>query len=187
MMSVFQTLSPVIIVMLMAALVWFLRVQAAEKSRAQVLQLTEAAELLETHATSLEAFLDDPRPSLDLKRLLLSVSDAMADRQVVARLTEWAASRPPNQPLDSEATLEVQRSLDALRNERPDLVDNFTMTVLTAALGASLRWPESAALFSKAFPRMVATPKRDVAIAVTAAALRPEVPFSVRPSRPAMA
>jgi hypothetical protein len=186
MMNVFQHASPVVIMMLMAGLGFFVRMQAAEKSRTQVAQLVEAAELLESHARALETFLDDPLPSLDLKRLLLSFSDAMADRGIVAKLTEWAASRPLDQSLDSEETLAVQGALDAVRAERSDLVENFTVAVLTAALGASLRWPESAALFSRAFPRMVTTPQRDIVIAVTGARLRLDVPFSVRPAAEAM-
>jgi hypothetical protein len=44
-----------------------------------------------------------------------------------------------------------------------------------------LRWPESAALVEYAFPRLLTTPKRDAAIAVTVTRFRSGVPFSVRP------
>jgi hypothetical protein len=187
MIDIFQDPSPVVIMALMMLLALFIRMRAAEKSRAHVLQLTEAADLLETHARSLEAFLDDPASPVILKRLLLTFSDAMADRAIVEKLGEWAASRPFDQPIESEEATEVQASLEALRGLRPALVENFTTTVLTAATGASLRWPESAALFSRAFPRMIGTPKRDIAIAVTATRLGFGTPFSVRSPAAAMA
>jgi hypothetical protein len=81
----------------------------------------------------------------------------------------------------------VGAAIADLRSRRPDLVEEFDTAILTAVGGANLRWPESAALFESIFPRIVTTPKRDAAIAVTVTRLRPGALFSIRPAPGAVA
>jgi hypothetical protein len=126
----------------------------------------------------LERFLDDEAAPSELKHLLIEFSDVMSQPEAVGKLTEWAAGRPFDQPLDTEETRAVGAMVTALRNRNLDLAGRFDAAVITAVAGASLRWPESAALFDCTFPRLVTTPKRDVAIAVTVTRFRPGMPFS---------
>ena len=182
-----QSLSPILAASIVAALVWFLREQSTRTTLIRTRQLQQASEFLEIHATALERVLDDPKAPIELKKLVISVSDAMSDRNIVEKLAEWASNRALAQPVDTDESRAIDDILAPLRSSRPDLVEIFVKVVVTAVAGASLRWPESAAMFEQAFPRLMTTPKCDVAIAATATSLRPLGPFSLRPSVPAMA
>jgi hypothetical protein len=182
-----QNLSPLLAGVIIATVTWFARAQRGARFSRRAEQLKQSKEALEVHAAALERFLDDPAPARELKRLLISVSDAVADRETVMKMTEWFASRSIQEPLDNEETRLIDRALATLRERRPDLVEDFSTSILTAIVGSCLRWPESAAMIEHAFPRLVTTPKRDVTIAVTATRLRPGAPFSMRPAMPAVA
>lgn len=187
MMHLTQNLSPVLAALLIATVAWFARTHAGTHACRRLRQLNQAAELLDAHARALERFLDDPAAPDALKRILLSCSDAVADRDALGKLIAWAASRPLEQPADTDETRSASDALACLASHRPDLAEDFATAVMTAVAGASLRWPESAALFDSAFARLVATPRRDVAVAVTAAAFRAGAPFSLRHAAPAAA
>jgi hypothetical protein len=180
-----QDLSPFLIAIIIAWGAWFFRMRAKHRADDRVRQLLEAAELLKSHADALGRFLDAPAPApdADLKRLLIWFSHAMADRVIVEKLTEWSASRDFAQPMEeTEETIQIQRSLNFLREHHPDLGDDFSTAIFTAASGACLRWPESAALFDRAFSRIATAPKRDLVIAIAAKNFHPEIPFSLRPA-----
>jgi hypothetical protein len=156
---------------------------ASGRTKERVRQLSEAAELLKYHAGALERFLDAPQPDVDLKRLLIWFSDSMAERAVVEKLTEWSASREFAQPMEeTEETQRIQESLNFLRERYPDLSDDFSAAIYTAASGACLRWPESAAMFDRAFSRIATTPRRDLVIAIAAKNFRRDLPFSLGPA-----
>ena len=177
-----QDLSPFLGAILIAAVIWFIRMNASNRATERVRQLREAAELLGAHTLVLKRFLDDPAPDAELKRLLIWFSDAMVDREIVERLAEWSASRDASRPLEeTDESRRIEQSLAFLREKHPTLADDFAMAIFTAAAGACLRWPESAALFDQAFSRLAITPRRHVAIALTAKSLRGDVPFSLRP------
>jgi hypothetical protein len=176
-----QDLSPILAMVIGSAAAWYARSQAAARTTDRVRRLNEAADLLDLHARSLERFLDDKAAPVELKRLLLDFSDIMGEREAVVRLAEWASTRPFEEPIDTEETRVISEAVANLRSHRLDLVERFDAAIITAVAGASLRWPESAALFEAAFPRLVTTPKRDVAIAVTVTRLRTGMPFSLRP------
>jgi hypothetical protein len=143
--------------------------------------------MLRQHAATLERFLDDPAAPAELKRLLIGCSDAMADKETAEKFVRWAATRPLNEPVDTEDSRATERALAEMRGHRPDLVDDFATAAFTAVISASLRWPETADSFEKAFPRLVATPRRDVAIACTAISFRTGVPFSIKSPEHVMA
>lgn len=180
-------LSPLLAAALITVIVWFVRDQSRKKNDERVRQLDEAAQLLDRHAEALERFLSASAPPRELKALLINFSDAMADKGVVEKVAAWAASRPFKAPVESQEADELCGLLAKLHTTRPDLSEDFAMAIVTASMGASLRWPKSAALFDQMFPRLATTPKRDVVIAVTATGFRSGVPFSLRPSVDAMA
>lgn len=182
-----QDLAPLLAALLVASIAWFVRTQNTARARRRIRQLDQAAELIDVHARMLERFLDDPAAPIALKRVLLACSDAAADRNAVGKLIAWAASRSLHQPVDTDEIRALADALDYLRTSRPDLAEDFATAVMTAVAGASLRWPENAELFDCAFPRLMTTPRRDVAIAVTAASLRPGIPFSMRHAGTAVA
>ncbi len=74
------------------------------------------------------------------------------------------------------------KSLRVLAMHRPDLLDAFVEGATTALAGATLRWPETAALVDRLLPRIVGAPRHDVAIAVAATGLQEGAPFSFRPA-----
>lgn len=174
-------LSPYLAVILVSAVLWFLRSRSRERHLARVRQLDEAAELLDQHAEALERFLAAPAAPRELKTLLIEFSDVMADREIVEKTAAWAASRPFRQPVESYEADVLFAHFSSLRESRPDLADDFTLAIVTASMGATLRWPASAMLFDRMYPRIAATPKREVAIAVTATSFRAEMPISMRP------
>ena len=187
MIPLMQSLSPILATAIIAAMAWFLRTQGASKADIRTHQLALAKECLDKHAAALEQILEDPHAPIELKRLTITVSDALSDRTIVAKLAEWGVARPADQPMDTEETRAIDAILVPLRISHPDLVESFGSLVVTAVAGASLRWPESAVLFAQVFPRLMTTPKRDVAIAATATSLWPNGPFSLKPTVPALA
>ncbi|WP_158924521.1 hypothetical protein [Acidisphaera sp. S103] len=176
-----QILSPALALVIVGAAGWHVCSQRGGRIRVRTRQITEAADLLNKHAHSLEVFLEDETAPAILKDLLVKFSDIMEDKDTVARLTEWVATRPLDQPADTDEMKAVSEAMSDLRARNPDLAEKFDVAILTAVAGASLRWTESAALFECTFPRLVTTHKRDVTIAVTVAHLRPGIPFSVKP------
>lgn len=180
-------LSPILTVIFVTTIAWFMRKNRNLRIRRRTRQLTQAATYLELHASTMEVFLDHPDVPEELRRLIIEFSDVMDDRNAVARLTEWASKRPFEQPVDSEEAKALEDKLTTLRNQNPDMADKFAAAVITAIAGASLRWSESAELFECAFPRMVFTHKQDVAVAVTATRLKSRLPFSVRSPEMVMA
>lgn len=182
-----QDTTAILIAALISLVALFLRAEVGTRSARRTRQLRQAADMLVLHASALETFLDDRAAPLDLKRLLIDVSDAMANPGVAQKLSEWALSRPFDRPFDSEDSRAIAAALAALRASRPELVESFDTAILTGVAGASLRWPESAASFEVAFPRLAVTPNRDATIAATAARFRPDVPFGVKPALSAMA
>ena len=58
----------------------------------------------------------------------------------------------------------------------------FDTAIIAAVAAASLRWPESAARFEEAFPRMMILPRRHAVIATVVTRLQPGPLFSVRPA-----
>ncbi len=187
MMHLVQNLSPILCAGIVAGMVWLLREQGTRKTAIRTRQLALAAECLDRHAAALGHILDDPEAPKALKRLAISVSDAMNDREIVGQLAEWASTRPLDPPPDTEETRAIEAILAPLRIDRPDLVISFTVAVATAVVGASFRWAESAVLSELMFSRLMTTPEREVACAATAIGLRPHGPFSVRPGIPVMA
>lgn len=182
--SLTQYLSPTLAALLIVTVGWFVRARASAKAHRRLLQLREAAELLDAHARALERFLHDHDSPASLKRLLIACSDAAVDREMVGKLMAWAACHPLDQPVDTEEARSVREALAGLGARRPDLVEAFSVAVMTAVAGGSLHWPESADMADWALPRLAATPGRDVAVAVTAARLRSDAPFSVRRAAP---
>jgi hypothetical protein len=178
-----QDLSPFLAAIMVATVAWFFRTKANDRAAERNSQLEEAARLLNFHAETLERFLASAMPDAELKRLLIWFSDSMADRNIVRKLTQWSASRDFARPLeDTEETRHIMKSINFLREHHPDLADDFSASIFSAAAGACLRWPESAAMFGQAFSRIVTTPRRDLVIAITATNLRPDLPFSLGPA-----
>lgn len=167
-----DTAIPFLLAGLAAAVIALLRANAQAAASTRTSQLEQAAALLTVHAWRMERFLEDPGAPPELRRLLVAVSNAMTDRQVVRDITQWLASRPLGWSADSPEADTLTRGLNVLREQEPVLADDFTIAVVTVVTGASLRWPESAALFDRVAMRIAATPRRDLAIAVSATGLR---------------
>ena len=145
-----QELSPILGILIIAAVAWYVRMDANWRPVKRTRQLEQAAEIMREQARNLEKFLDDPAAPRELKRLLIEVSDAMGERDVAQKIAEWASSRPLNQSVDTEETRAIGEAIDALGKIRPDLVENFGPAIFTAVVGASLRWPETAAILYQA-------------------------------------
>ena len=187
-MPLVQNMAPILAAMIVAGLAWFLRDQSTRRTAIRARQLELAGTCLDEHAVALAQILDDPTAPTALKKLAISVSDAMNDRTTVRELAEWVTTRPLDAPTqDTEEIRAIEAILAPLRGARPDLVESFGTAVATAVVGASLRWSESAALSELVFPRLMTTPRRDVAIAATATSLRSHGPFSLRPAVAAIA
>src|SRR5208283_81623 len=122
MITMVNDLSPILLAVIVAAFAWFMRMQASQRAAGRTRQLEQAAELLEAHNRALEHLLDDPEAPDELKKLMISFSDAMADRETVKQMAEWASSRPLDQPVDTEESRAIEGLLAPLRGRRPDLI-----------------------------------------------------------------
>jgi hypothetical protein len=185
MMNTIQDLSPILLGMIVAAFAWFMRMQASRKSKVSIRQLEQAAELLLVHNSAMERFLDDPDAPSELKKRMISFSDSMTNREVVKQMADWASSRPLTRPEETDEVRSIEDLLTATGGRRPDLVEDFGVSIVAAVVGAALRWPESAALIEQAFPRLVATPQRSVAVVAAASVLKPALAFPARQMAPA--
>jgi len=175
-----QNLSPFLMAGIIVGIFWHARMDAHSRAVERMRQLEQATNLLRSHAAALETFLGHPDAPASLKKVLILVSDAMADREVALRMAKWVASRPLGASMENEESQALEFILRKLQQEEPELADLFSMAVMTGVAGASLRWSETAALFDRISPRLVATPRRDVAIAVTASTLRSDALFSLK-------
>lgn len=174
--------TPTLLAVIIAAAAWYRRMDLAWRANRRTRQLRQAADMLAVHERSLAEFLDDPGAPVALKRLLIQVSDALSDRVVMGRVSEWAAARLADEPptLSDEAA-EIDAQLTALRGPHPGLADKFDICLLAGIAGGCLRWPETAARFDVAFPNLAVVPRRDATIAATAAGFRVDIPFSLKP------
>lgn len=176
-----QNLWPALVCILVTVISWSWLVERRNRSAARVMQLRDAATYLKQHGAALESFLSDPDAPLQLKQLLLMVSDAMSDREIVDLLARWAATSQFDADVESAESKDMLDQLRGLQDQRPDLFDHFIIGVATAIAGATLRWPETAAIAERMFGRLATTPQRD-AIIVTVTKFRPNGPFSMRPA-----
>jgi hypothetical protein len=187
MMDIIQDFSPILVGTVVVALVWCVRARAARKSDAATHHLEQAAELLLVHNAAMGRFLDDPDAPSDLKRRMILFSDAMTDRKLVKAMAEWMCSRSLGQSPDTEDVRSIKDHLTAIGGRRPDLVEDFAVGILTSVVGASMRWSDSAAMIEQAFPRLLATPQRDIAVVATASIAKPALAFAMKPMAAAMA
>ena len=176
-----QDLLSAAVIAVAAVVTWHLRTQAADRHHQRVRQLNEAADFLAMHVRDMALFLEHPAATAHLKALLMRCSAVLEDREAAERLTGWAASRTFEALADAQETRAIDEELSLLRRSEPDLADCFDTAIVAAVAAASLRWPESAARFEAAFPRMMATPRRDAAIVAAVTRLEPGPLFSVRP------
>jgi hypothetical protein len=182
MQTIAQYAAPVLIAVIVACAAWYRRMVANWRSTRRTHQLQQAAEMLAVHEHALAEFLDDPGSPVGLKRLLIEVSDALSEREVVRRVSEWASSRPINEPVMlSEEAAVIEAELAKLRGPHPDLAEKFDNCLLAGVAGACFRWPETAASFEVSFPKLATAPRRDATIAATAASFRIGIPFSLKP------
>jgi len=111
-----------------------------------------------------------------------SLEAVLEDRGATERLTGWGQNRTFEALVDAQETLLVEEELALPRQSEPELADCFDTAIIAAVAAASLRWPESAARFEEAFPRMMTLPRRGAVIATVVTRLRPGPLFSVRPA-----
>jgi 2-methylisocitrate lyase-like PEP mutase family enzyme len=179
-------LSPILALLLGSALFWHIRGLASAIARERAGQLAGAAVYLEKHASALEAFLNHPTAPAVLKAMLVRFSDVLNQREIVGELMHWAASDPFDHVPDNALLRSLTFAMADLRTQDEALSETFDRAVLAAVAGASLRWPETAALFDDAFPRLVTGSRRDVTIAMTMVHLEPKTSSGLPPS-PALA
>jgi hypothetical protein len=183
MMSFLHDLSPAVAALAACGAIWALRNRTHGRAATRARQLQESAALLDAHANRMARFLAADAPDAELKCLAISFSDAMDQRKVVARLAAWASSHQ----VGKDGNSAHRTMLNALRAISPDLADEFRTAIMTAAMGACLRWPESAVHFERIFATLATIPRSEITIAAAAGRLREPVPFSMRPGVPAMA
>ena len=174
--------APILVAVIVGSAAWYRRMNASWRSARRTRQLRQAADMLAVHERALAEFLDDPGGPVGLKRLLIEVSDALSDREVVRKISEWASSRPVNEPVAlSEDAAAIEAELVGLRRSHPGLAEKFDSCLLAGVAGASLRWPETAARFDVAFPKLAVASSRDATLAATAAGFRIGIPFRLKP------
>ena len=183
-MNIVNDLAPVFAGVIVASAVWYMRVRVSLQSRQRVWQLEQAADLLLVHNKLLERFLDAPSAPVELKRLVISFSDLMTDREMVREIAEWASKRPFDRPEETEETRSIQ---DLLSRMGSDLVEDFGVLIVSAVVGAALRWDESAALIETAFPRLVAAPQRNMAVVAAASIFKATLSLTATPMSPVAA
>jgi hypothetical protein len=159
-----------------------LTVYLARKSRRRVAQLEQAAFLLEQHGDQLERFLSDRGAPDDLKAVLISFSDALADRKVAGTLAKTLCRPVPHTSPMTEETNSLLAALEQLRSRRPDLADAFFGTIGSGMAGAFLRWDEPARNVEFMAVRILADPRNEVAAAAEGARLRSGIRFGMRSS-----
>ncbi len=145
--------------------------------------MRRATELLDRHGVALDAFLADRASPQDLKRVLIDLSDAMADRETAKKLFDWIAV-PPGRP--DNPSPEVAAMVDALydlRQRHAELFQNFVEAAWCAVVAGALRWSDRNTLALQA----PVTPEREVSVAYTATQLRPGGAFSFKEPAPATA
>jgi len=81
-----QDTTAILIAALISLVALFLRAEVGTRSARRTRQLRQAADMLVLQARALETFLDDRAAPLDLKRLLIDVSDAMANPGVAQKI-----------------------------------------------------------------------------------------------------
>jgi hypothetical protein len=170
----------------MLAGVLALVVYMSRKSRRRTLQLEQAAILLQDHADNLEQFLSDQGSPEDLKAVLISFSDGLADQGVASDLAEILCNRSSNSQVLSEEAKALMAALEKLRAQRPDLVDAFVRAIGSGIGGAFLRWPRAARSVELMAVHMVADPRNEVMAAAEGARLRSGLRFGM-PARAAVA
>lgn len=183
MISTAHAIWPVVTAILACLMVWRLRSDAQAAAATKLAHLLKSAELLALHAKSLDAFLSDSASPADLKNLLIGLSDALADRETVQRLSEWIAGHGNAASAQSPEIDALVESLQGVMRQRPDLFECFMVTAASGLGAAALRWSKDAAT-ALAVP---ATPKHEISTAYVANMLRNGGPFSIRTPSPAMA
>lgn len=169
---------PALTGLLILTVLWNARVKSAKDFNVDIQHLRQSANLLRRHKDVLEQFLRNDAASQSLKRLLISHSDAMSDREFVKNVAKVLVN-DKNADLSSDDQ-EIVSSIYALRKADPDIFSLFVMTIVTGTYAAILRWPESAMFFEEISAKMAADPKHDVGVAVTASRFRKSnLPFSV--------
>jgi hypothetical protein len=160
-----------------------IRDQSKEKAASRTRQIVEATGLLRAHGAALERLLTSQEISTEFKQFLISFSDAIADRSVVAKLAEWLAS---DRRIESRENTETDY-LSSLIEEHGYLRDDLHTVILAGAFGAILRWPESAVLFDQIASRMATNPRSELATALTASKLRSGLTLGLASASPAAA
>lgn len=181
-----ENAAPYVVVILLGFMAC-VRMQSRRKFLSRLRQLNEAADLLALHASSMELFLSHRDAPVELKRLLLSFSDAVADREVAFRMSEWLATRPFRSAAKNEEAEKIDKLLSDLGQSNPEMRDNFARAIGSAAVGSMLRWPESTKMLQRIGARLAIDPRREVTLAVTVSHLRERNLFTAKDMTPAMA
>lgn len=171
---------------LLLIVLWDLRSKKASQFKIHNQHLRQSSVLFQAYEKAIERFLSNNLAPLTLKKLLVSHSDAMSDRETVYTLAKLIvnSSSPPEIFPDDEEIVNQIRYLESLDSE---LFSCFCVAMLTGTFAAVLRWPESATLFEEISAKMAADPKRDVGMAITVSRIRrSDLPFSVAQTSPAM-
>lgn len=157
---------------LMGLVAFMIRASARKRHMLRMHQLMKSAEMIRQHASSLDAFLGDPKAPPILKTVAMQFAVFMADKAAVIEFAGWSQSRPFGDSATDPDTLEILQAADRLRSENLALADAFSASIVFGAFGAILRWPESAKLFDLVAPDMVADRSREVAAAVRASRIK---------------
>lgn len=125
----------------------------AHRERAHDLRIAYMA--LEEFYRSVNKVVDDPSVSDDMKILLLTMSEAMPDRNAARYLvheltTNGFAKRRPSS--ESESMIAEWRSL---AKTRPDMVEEIVKAFKAGLSALILRWPETSARFKEASAALI--------------------------------
>lgn len=177
---------PILTGVLLLVVLWDLRSRKTSQFKTHSQHLRQSSALFQAYEKAIERFLANSSAPITLKKLLISHSDAMSDRQTVLILAQLIVNSSNSTEIlpDDEEIVNQIRHLESLSTE---LFSYFCVAMLTGTFAAVLRWPESAALFEEISAKIAADPKRDVGMAITVSRIRrSDLPFSVAQPSPAM-
>jgi hypothetical protein len=144
MMTWLQDLPWLATIVAIAIAIWTVRMKRRTASQQRIRRLELAAELLREHAITLDAFLGDPAAPQVLKWALLTLSDAMDDKDIVKEIAKQLSKAAPPQ---TESGIALRNEFEALMSRSPTLAEAFTRSLTLCLCAGLLRWPETAKYF----------------------------------------
>lgn len=141
----YETIMPVLGFMVTVASLWLLMIFLRSAHYRRMLNLKAANQLTDQFFKSAEELSLDPATPAVMLEFIQLAEQSMFDR----RLARMAARKimfhdRSRKPRDEKRLNELLRSMDKLRDSRPDIVHSFFVAVNAAMVASLLRWRETA-------------------------------------------